>query len=384
MTKKLFDDGMLFSFSAVVTDCKETKNGFEVTLDRSAFFPEGGGQAGDVGSLGGVKVIDTYEKNGEVIHLCNSALEVGTEVRGEINENIRIRRMQNHSGEHLLMGFIHQKLGYENVGFHMGSDEVLLDLNGVISTEDIRECEQKANEAIARNVPINISYPASEELASLSYRSKLEMTENVRIVTIDGIDNCACCAPHMPYTGGIGIVKVISHEINRGGTRLHILCGLDALDLIRQRMESNAAISHLLSAKPEKTADAVEKLLNENIALKRQITENERRAAEEIISELKNDSRKSFCIFTKGLGRNTMREIANRAVKLTDGAAAVFSEEQDGFGYIIASEKLPLRTIAKDINSVLHGKGGGSDLMIQGSLNAERGAIEKYFSELDL
>ncbi|WP_294481088.1 alanyl-tRNA editing protein [uncultured Ruminococcus sp.] len=384
MTKKLFDDGMLFSFSAVVTDCKETKNGFEVTLDRSAFFPEGGGQAGDVGTLGGVKVIDTYEKNGEVIHLCNSALEVGTEVRGEINENIRIRRMQNHSGEHLLMGFIHQKLGYENVGFHMGSDEVLLDLNGVISTEDIRECEQKANEAIARNVPINISYPDSEELVSLSYRSKLEMTENVRIVTIEGIDNCACCAPHMPSTGGIGIVKVISHEINRGGTRLHILCGLDALDLIRQRMESNAAISHLLSAKPEKTADAVEKLLNENISLKRQITENERRAAEEIISELKNDSRKSFCIFTKGLGRNTMREIANSAVKLTDGAAAVFSEEQDGFGYIIASEKLPLRTIAKDINSVLHGKGGGSDLMIQGSLNAERGAIEKYFSELDL
>ena len=188
----------------------------------------------------------------------------------------------------------------------------------------------------------------------------------------------------MPSTGGIGIVKVISHEINRGGTRLHILCGLDALDLIRQRMESNAAISHLLSAKPEKTEDAVEKLLNENISLKRQITENERRAAEEIISELKNDSRKSFCIFTKGLGRNTMREIANSAVKLTDGAAAVFSEEQDGFGYIIASEKLPLRTIAKDINSVLHGKGGGSDLMIQGSLNAERGAIEKYFSELDL
>ena len=355
-----------------------------MTLDRSAFFPEGGGQAGDVGTLGDVKVIDTYEKNGEVIHLCKSALEVGTEVRGEINENIRIRRMQNHSGEHLLMGFIHQKLGYENVGFHMGSDEVLLDLNGVISPENIRECEQKANEAIARNVPINISYPASEELASLSYRSKLEMTENVRIVTIEGIDHCACCAPHMPSTGGIGIVKVISHEINRGGTRLHILCGLDALDLIRQRMESNAAISHLLSAKPEKTADAVEKLLNENISLKRQITENERRAAEEIISELKNDSRKSFCIFTKGLGRNTMREIANSAVKLTNGAAAVFSEEQDGFGYIIASEKLPLRTMAKDINSVLHGKGGGSDLMIQGSLNAERGAIEKYFSELDL
>ena len=384
MTKKLFDNGMLFSFNTVVTGCTEVKNGFEVTLESSAFFPEGGGQAGDVGTLGGVKVIDTYEKGGEVVHLCKSPLEVGTEVLGIIDEDIRIRRMQNHSGEHLLMGFIHQKLGYENVGFHMGSDEVLLDLNGVISPEDIRECEQKANEAIARNVPITISYPNSEELATLTYRSKLEMTENVRIVTIEGIDNCACCAPHMPSTGGIGIIKVISSESNRGGTRLHILSGLDALDLIRKRMESNAAISHLLSAKPEKTADAVEKLLNENIALKRQITENERRAAEEIISGLKNDSRKSFCIFTKGIGRNTMREIANQAVKLTDGAAAVFSEEQEGFGYIIASEKLPLRTMAKDINSALGGKGGGSDLMIQGSLTAERDAIEKYFAELDV
>ncbi|SEL03685.1 alanyl-tRNA editing protein [Ruminococcus albus] len=383
MTEKLFDDGMLFSFSAVVTQCNETQNGFEAVLDRSAFFPEGGGQAGDVGTLGGVEVIDTYEKNGEVVHLCKSPLEVGAEVRGNIDENIRIRRMQNHSGEHLLMGFIHNKLGYENVGFHMGSEEVLLDLNGVISPEDIRECEQRANEAIARNIPITISYPDSGTLAALEYRSKLEMTENVRIVTIEGIDNCACCAPHMPTTGGIGIVKVISSESNRGGTRLHILSGLDALDLIRKRMESNAAISHLLSAKPEKTADAVEKLLNENIALKRQITENERHAAEEIISGLKNDSRKSFCIFTRGLGRNTMREIANQAVKLTDGLAAVFSEEQGGFGYIIASEKLPLRTMARDINSALGGKGGGSDLMIQGSLTAKRGEIEEYFSGLD-
>jgi alanyl-tRNA synthetase len=384
MTKKLFDNGMLFSFNTVVTGCTEVKNGFEVTLECSAFFPEGGGQAGDVGTLGGVQVIDTYEKGGEVVHLCKSPLEVGTEVLGIIDENTRIRRMQNHSGEHLLMGFIHQKLGYENVGFHMGSDEVLLDLNGAISPDDIRECEQKANEAIARNVPITISYPDSEELSALTYRSKLEMTENVRIVTIEGIDNCACCAPHMPSTGGIGIIKVISSESNRGGTRLHILSGLDALDLIRQRMESNAAISHLLSAKPEKTADAVEKLLNENIALKRQLTENERRAAEEIISGLKNDDRKSFCVFTKGIGRNTMREIANQAVKLTDGAAAVFSEEEGGFGYIIASEKLPLRTMAKDINSALGGKGGGSDLMIQGSLTAERGAIEKYFAEIDV
>lgn len=383
MTEKLFDNGMLFEFDAVVMGCAETKKGYEVILDRSAFFSEGGGQAGDVGDIGGAQVIDTYEKNGEVVHLCKSPLEIGEKVHGIIDAGVRIRRMQNHSGEHLLMGFIHRKTGYENVGFHMGAEEVLLDLDGVISDEDIRECEQKANEAIARDIPITISYPESGELSSMEYRSKLEMTENVRIVTIEGIDRCACCAPHMPSTGGIGIIKVISSEGCRGGTRLHIISGLDALDLIRQRMESNAAISHLLSAKPENTAKAVEKLLSENIDLKKQLTENEKRTAERIICGLKNDSRKSFCIFTEGLGRITLQKIANCAVKLTDGAAVVLNECDGGFSYIIASEKLPLRTMAKDMNAALGGKGGGSDQMIQGTFTAARNAIEEYFSGLE-
>ena len=384
MTEKLFDNGTLFAFDAQVTACAETEKGYEVILDRTAFFPEGGGQAGDAGTLDGVKVTDTYERNGEVIHLCRSSLEVGKKVYGEIDADIRIRRMQNHSGEHLLMGFIHNMTGFENVGFHMGSEEVLLDLDGVISAEDIRICEQKANEAVAADVPITISYPDGEELSCMEYRSKLEMTENVRIVTIEGIDRCACCAPHFPSTGSIGIIKVISAESNRGGTRLHIICGLDALDLIRQRMESNAAISRMLSAKPEKTADAVEKLLGENAALKKQLAENERRAAEDIIGSIKNDSRKSFCVFTRGIGRNNMQKIANHAVKLTDGAVAVLSEDAAGFGYIIASEKLPLRAMATDINLALGGKGGGSDQMIQGTFTAPKEAIESYFKAMQM
>ena len=149
MTEKLFDNGMLMDFDAKVISCTEIKKGWEIVLDRTAFFPEGGGQAGDVGRLGDTEVLDTYEKNGEVIHKCKSALEVGAEVHGSVNYNVRIRRMQNHSGEHLLMGFIHAKLGYENVGFHLGTSEVTLDLNGVISDEDLAECEHKANEAIA-------------------------------------------------------------------------------------------------------------------------------------------------------------------------------------------------------------------------------------------
>ncbi|SDA21281.1 alanyl-tRNA synthetase [Ruminococcus sp. YE71] len=382
MTERLYDDGSLMEFDAKVVSCTEIKKGFEVVLDRTAFFPEGGGQQGDVGRIDGAEVIDTYEKNGEIIHKCKSALEVGSSVHGTVDEHIRLRRMQNHSGEHLLMGFIHAKLGYENVGFHLGSSEVTLDLNGTITDEDLKECELKANEAIARDLPITITYPDSSALASMEYRSKLEMTENVRIVTIEGVDVCACCAPHVSSTGKIGIVKVLSSESYKGGTRVHILCGLDAFELLGQRLEAVAEICRLLSAKPEKAVGFVEKLLGENNELKRRIAEAEKEKAAEIIASLKNDSRKSFCVFTKGIGRDALREVANKAVLLTDGIAGVFGEEEQGFSYIIASANVPLRAKSKEINSALGGKGGGSDQMIQGSVTADKETIEKFFSEL--
>ncbi|MBQ6632839.1 MAG: alanyl-tRNA editing protein [Ruminococcus sp.] len=382
MTKKLFDDGALMEFDAVVVSCEQVKKGYEVILDKTAFFPEGGGQPGDVGTLGSAKVTDTVEKNGEVIHKCDSALAVGESVHGKVDADIRLRRMQNHSGEHLLMGFIHEMLGYENVGFHLGSSEVTLDLNGVITDEQLALCEKKANEAIARDVAITISYPDSETLSSMQYRSKLEMTENVRIVTIEGIDRCACCAPHLSSTGKIGIVRVLSAESYKGGTRVHILCGLDAFDVIKSRMDTVSALCRLLSSKPEKVTGFVEKLMAENNELKKKLTDIENEKAQEIIASLSNESGKSFTVFVKGIGRDAMRAVANKAVELTDGAAGVFCEEGEGYSYIIASKTLPLRAKSKEINAALNGRGGGSDQMIQGSAGADRETIEKLFGTL--
>lgn len=382
MTKKLFDDGALMEFDAVVVSCEQVKKGYEVILDKTAFFPEGGGQPGDVGTLGSAKVTDTVEKNGEVIHKCDSALAVGESVHGKVDADIRLRRMQNHSGEHLLMGFIHEMLGYENVGFHLGSSEVTLDLNGIITDEQLALCEKRANEAIAKDVAITISYPDSETLSSMQYRSKLEMTENVRIVTIEGIDRCACCAPHLSSTGKIGIVRVLSAESYKGGTRVHILCGLDAFDVIKDRMDTVSALCRLLSSKPEKVTGFVEKLMAENNELKKKLTDIENEKAQEIIASLKNESGKSFTVFVKGIGRDAMRAVANKAVELTDGAAGVFCEEGEGYSYIIASKTLPLRAKSKEINAALNGRGGGSDQMIQGSAGADRETIEKLFGTL--
>lgn len=379
MAQKLFDDGSLTEFDAEVISCGKVRNGYEVVLDRSAFFPEGGGQQGDVGTLGSVKVIDTYERNGEVIHLCSEALEAGASVHGRVDKNIRLRLMQNHSGEHLLMGIIHNRFGLDNVGFRLGSAEVTLDLNGIISESDLRECEQLANEAIAEDVPITISYPDSSELARLDYRSKIEITDNIRIVTIEGIDKCACCAPHLSSTGKIGMIKVLSTEKNRGGTRVYIVCGLDALDVFRQRNGSISEISRLLSAKPDKTADAVRRLHTENLELKKQLSEHELQRVDEIIAGLDNPDRGSFCVFVRGINADHARKIANEASLMTDGAAGVFTETSDGWSYIIASKNLPLRTMAKDINAALRGKGGGSDSMIQGTVTADKEEIEEFF-----
>ncbi|WP_294470192.1 alanine--tRNA ligase-related protein [uncultured Ruminococcus sp.] len=382
MTERLYDNSRLMTFDANVTACTAEGKYFLITLDRSAFFPEGGGQKGDVGMLGGCEVVDTYDKNGDVVHKCTGPLEVGRKVRGEIDRDVRSRRMQNHSGEHLLMGFIHRKLGYENVGFHLGSEDVTLDLDGVISHDDLRECEMLANRAIADDLPVTISYPDSEALKALEYRSKLEMTENVRIVTIEGVDACACCAPHVSSTGQIGIVKVLSAEKYKGGTRVHILCGTDAFELICRRMDELSALSKLLSAKPGKIFEQTERLLKENNELKCRLSEIEKQKAAALIRSLKNEQRGSFCIFTEGIGDTALREIANQAVLLTDGAAGVFCSNGEGWNYIIASEKLPLKKMSAEINQAVSGRGGGSDKMIQGSCVSDRNTIENYFKTI--
>lgn len=379
MTERLFDDGLLFEFDARVLSCVSVKGGFGVVLDRSAFFFEGGGQAADTGTLGSARVMDVQCRDGETVHITDRELAVGDTVHGVIDRDIRFRRMQNHSGEHLLTGCIHRKFGYNNVGFHLGSECVLLDLDGVLTGDELRLCELEANRIVAEDRRVTITYPSPDELEKLDYRSKLELTENVRIVTIEGCDVCACCAPHVSSTGMIGMVKVISSENYKGGTRIRMLCGLDALDDFNRRLDAVYAVSRTISAKPEKIADSVERLAAENSALKFRIGEHEREKAAEIMSSLKNDGRGSYCIFISGMSADVMRKIANYGVGLTDGVFGVFTPSDVGFSYIMASETADMRLIAREMNAALDGKGGGSKGMVQGSVRAARTDIEDFF-----
>lgn len=384
MTERLYyADSKMKLFKARVTSCEKINDGWAVTLDRTAFFPEGGGQAGDSGYIGEAFVRDTQEKAGKVIHYVNQALDVGAEYDCAIDWELRLRRMQNHSGEHILSGLVHKKYGYNNIGFHMGKDAVTIDFDGEISWEELMRLEHEANRIVAENRRIITSFPPEEELNTLEYRSKLELTENVRIVEIEGVDICACCAPHVASTAEIGIIKILDSERRRRGgegVRITMLCGLDAYENAAVIQNNNTEISMLLSARRNETAAAVRRLAEERDRLKARTAELSRSLAlcrAEAISPTEGN----ICIFDSTLDEPALRLLVNEAVKKCDGVAAVFSGSDDaGFRYIIGSRSVDLRKAAKEINGAISGRGGGSPEMIQGNCTACTVTIQNFLS----
>lgn len=386
MTEKLYyKDSYIKAFTAEVISCIEGKQGYIVELSQTAFFPEGGGQAADTGYIGEAKVLDVQEKGDRIYHYVNLSLSVGNDYPCTIDWKKRYRRMQNHSGEHIVSGIVHRKYGYNNVGFHMGRDFVTIDFDGDLTKEQLREIEKAANEAVAADLAIRCFFPPEDELLSLDYRSKLELTENVRLVEIEDTDLCACCAPHLRSTAGVGIVKIIDSERRRRGgegVRISMLCGIDAYEYLAEVQASNDAVSTLLSAKRLETAQATERLLSENERLKRDCAELELGLAEQIASQSYDGE--NICVFENRLGEVARRELVNRLVKKCGGIVGVFcGDDENGYSYIIGSESVNLKARAKEINEALCGRGGGRPEMISGRVSKSSEQIEKYFQNFE-
>ena len=382
MTQKLYDsDSHLSAFDAVVLSCEAQGEHWHVVLDRTAFFPEGGGQPADTGTLGQVSVLDVQEAGGEIVHITDGPLPVGGTVGGRLNWDQRFRRMQEHSGEHILSGLVHKLYGYRNVGFHLGEDAVTMDYDGELSRDQLSELERLANEAVWKNVPITAEYPSEEVLAGLEYRSKLELTENVRIVTIEGYDVCACCAPHVSFTGEIGTIKIIDSMRHRGGVRLTILCGTDALAQYQMLFEEAAALSNLLNVPKHQLVTATERLFAERDALVLAL-----KAREEKLNAMRMQSLpetgKNIVVVDSFDDPDAMRELVNVGMERASGVCAAFSgNDQTGYRYIIGSRNVDLRAAAKDINAALNGRGGGRPTMIQGSCSCGRDQIDAFFDQ---
>lgn len=378
MTEKLFyTNSHLKEFSATVLSCDKGKHGYDVVLDQTAFYPEGGGQPADHGTIAGVAVTDVHEKDGTIIHDCEVPLPVGEKVEGIIDWPRRFRFMQSHSGEHMVSGLIHEAFGYHNVGFHMGKDAVTIDFDGPISEEQLTELERKVNEAIWKDTPVEILWPHARELKKLPYRSKKELTGAVRIVKFPGVDLCACCGTHVKCTGEIGLVKFLSCVKFHEGVRIEMLAGAEALAYLSGAWEQNRQISALLSARPMETAAAAARMQQELNDNKYRLTQIEdklfRQQAEGYAG--KGD----VLLFEEGLRPDAVRRLADAVLQVCGGRCAVFSQTAEGFQYAMGEKDGDLRSFTKEMNEALKGRGGGKPQFVQGSVQAARVEIEGFF-----
>lgn len=382
MTEKLYySDGHLSRFTARVTSCEKEDGTWAVKLDRSAFFPGGGGQEADEGVLSDMKLLGLREEGEDIVHLTPAPLEPGALVEGRIDWPLRFSRMQGHSGEHILSGTVHRLFGYDNVGFHMGEEAITIDFSGELSREDLSRAELEANRAIWRDVPVRTLLPTPGELAAMDYRSKKELTGQVRIVEIEGVDLCACCAPHVSHSGEVGLLKIIDSMRHRGGTRLTLLCGEAALLDYEALHENNAAVSAALSAKRLETGGAIARVMAEQEERRAELTKLKRELLQLKAAALR-PTEGSICIFESDIDMITLRELVNAGSELAGKVCAGFAGTDGDYKYIIGSHTVPLRARAKEINAAIDGRGGGSDAMIQGTSRARREDIERYFNAL--
>ena len=379
MTEKLYEqDAFLVKFEAQVLSCEKGKKGFDIVLDRTAFYPEGGGQPWDTGTLGDAKVLEVHQRDGEIIHICNHPLEPGTDVTGVIDWDRRFDLMQQHSGEHIVSGLAHYLWGCENVGFHLGAEVVTIDLDRPLDEKQFAALEETANWHLWQvNQPVNITYPSSEELTNIHYRSKKELTGQVRIVEFPGADCCACCGTHVTYPAQVGLIKLLSMQKFREGVRIELVCGGRALRYLSRALEQNAQVSHFLSAKVFETGAAVERLLAENETLKSRLMSLEEARFAQLARQYSGTG--DVVIFEEGLSPDSLRRLCDAVLHTCGGRCACFSgTEEGGYKYAVGQSGGNLRDFVRDMNAALTGRGGGKPGFVQGSLQAARREIESF------
>ena len=397
-TTRLFDQNShLYTFTASVLSAEagKTPDTLSVVLDATAFFPEGGGQYPDKGVLAGCPVTDVQEKNGVITHTVSLShlhgephpFAVGATVTGELDAPTRFARMQNHSGEHIISGIVHRLYGYKNVGFHLGDGDVTLDFNGVLTRAQLDAIEEEANAIVAANLPVKAYYPDPAELSTLTYRAKLDLTEGVRIVRIgtqeSPKDLCACCAPHVDYTGEIGLIKLLDFIHYKGGVRIHMLCGSWALADYRRRYTAVASMAAAMSVKQEEVTVGFDRLRAEVEEKKQTISALRAKLEAHTLAAI-TPTEGSLCLFDEGMDALEMRRLLNAAAGKCGRLCGVFSgNDESGYRYVIGrgDASIDLKKMVKEINTALSAKGGGSSEMLQGSCTATRAEIAAVFEK---
>ena len=378
MTEKLYyQDPYLKEFTAAVLSCEQDKTGWTVTLDRTAFYPEGGGQPTDLGTLGGANVTDVREKEGVILHKCDKALPVGETVTGTVDWSRRFDHMQQHSGEHIVSGIICARYGCDNVGFHMGKDMVTIDFNHDIDPADLPSIEAQANAFIWGDTPIHIRFLEGEALKQAEYRSKKFIPGTVRLVAFPGADCCACCGTHVDRAGQVGLIKLLSCQKFREGVRLELLCGKRAFAYLSGTWEQNLAVSRALSAKPMQTAAAVERLQCELGGVKARCAALE---TADFARKAQERAGKGDVLLLEGpMSADSVRRLCDAVLDTCGGRCAVFAGEESNYKYAVGLRGGDVRPLVKELNAALNGRGGGKPDFAQGSVAASESAIRAFF-----
>lgn len=380
-TRRLFyEDSHLTEFTATVTACDIAEKGWAVQLSATAFYPEGGGQGCDLGTLDNVNVLNVQEKDGKILHFCDEKLEIGQTVTGCINWARRFDLMQQHSGEHIVSGIICHRYGYHNVGFHVGSEMMEIDFDGPIPAEDLAEIERLANEAVWKNAPIHCWYPSKAELPTVPYRSKKALEYPVRIVEIPGYDSCACCGVHVKNTGEIGLIKIVSCVKFHSGVRIELTCGSRALKLMQQIFEQNRQVSQNFSAKILETGTAAAKM-NEQLAA-------EKLRANSLQTQLLRQTAKGYenagnvVHFEENLASAQLRELTDAIAKMCGGRAAVFSGSGENWNVCMLHPGGDLSPVIGALKAAFCVRGGGKPGSFQGTVTASRQQMEDLLTKL--
>ena len=367
--KNLYDSTPLTTdFTAKITSCTPAgKEKYSVTLTETAFFPGGGGQECDTGYIGGTRVISAGITDGEITHLTDAPFAVGETVKCSVDREKRLSRMASHTGEHIVSALMHRNFGFSNVGFHMGSEDITADFDGVIDAAQLAAVEAEANAVVRENLPVTVSYPDRAALSAMEYRSKLDLTENVRIVSIGNLDRCACCAPHMPETGMVGMIIFTGFQHWKGGIRVHMLFGADALKFCRSAIDRSDTLCRMLSSKPEKLTDSVARLEEENAALKKELAAMNGAVNSAILSGL-SKTEKPLVLHD---GRNDMTALRTLAVSAQEINGKPVCVIGGSGRFVIAGDDL--KAGFARLSALVSIRGGGSGTLICGSAEGDIG-----------
>ena len=383
MTELLYlKDAYLRENEAIVVDVTETA----IVLDRTCFFPEGGGQSGDSGRIGNVKIIDAQLENGIVLHIFDKnerpVITVGERVSCEIDWEKRFSRMQAHTGEHIVSGLAHTMFGCENVGFHMDGTVMTVDFDRFLSETQLTAVEKAANACVYRDLSVTAETLSAAQEERLPYRSKLDDLENPRIVTVEGVDRCACCAPHVRSTGQIGLIKILSSMRHRGGVRLTLIAGDTAFADYAGKHASSVSIGLALAVKPSEIVPAVEALQQKN----KDLTYEMNRQLQDMllfVRELTPETTANLTFFLPSMSVEALKNAVVLLRERTKGiCVALCGSDADGYYFAMSSAVTDVKVWTRSITGALNGSGGGRYDVVQGRLRASREQIEEYFKEL--